>query len=387
MQIPFLKPPYGDAEIEAVTRVMRTTNLSTGPEVNQFERKFADYIGTKHAVAVNSGTSALELTLQAMILSGRINRGAGVIIPSFTFVAVANAVVNSGLYPVFADISSTTMNIDTDNLIINLPFPVQAIIPVHTFGMPCDMGSIAQFAGKHGLVIIEDCAEALGSMYAGYMVGSLADCGIFSFTPTKNMTTGEGGMITTNNAEIAEIVRTIREHGMLPNTRNAVVHGHNYRMPNILAAIGLVQLEKLDGFNIDRTRNASSLSELIEEHNIPVLVPEATLNRTYQMYTVQLTYMAGRPVTPEKRDQVLAKLHKRGIDAKVYFYPPIHMQVCYIPMNFRCSTTSMEVTERVAARVISLPMYPDLSDDHGHDHEMLVYMANSLAESVKEVLG
>ena len=381
MQIPFLKPPFGDEEIEAVTRVMRTTNLSTGPEVNQFERKFADYIGTKHAVAVNSGTSALELTLQAMILSGRINRGAGVIIPSFTFVAVANAVVNSGLYPVFADISSTTMNIDTDNLIINLPFPVQAIIPVHTFGMPCDMGSIAQFAGKHGLVIIEDCAEALGSTYAGYKVGSLSDCAMFSFTPTKNMTTGEGGMITTNNAEIAEIVRTIREHGMLPNTRNAVVHGHNYRMPNILAAIGLVQLSKIDDLNDDRNRNSALLSSIIKEYDIPVLLPEQCSNRTYQMYTVQLTDMAGRSATLSERDRVLSECIDRGIDAKVYFYPPIHMQVCYIPMNFRCSTTSMEVTESVAARVISLPMYPNLSD------EEIDCMAASFANSVKVVLG
>ena len=381
MQIPFLKPPFGDAEIEAVTRVMRTTNLSTGPEVNQFEREFADYIGTKHAVAVNSGTSALELTLQAMILSGRIARGAGVIIPSFTFVAVANAVVNSGLYPVFADISSTTMNIDTDNLIINLPFPVQAIIPVHTFGMPCDMGSIAQFAGKHGLVIIEDCAEALGSTYAGYKVGSLSDCAMFSFTPTKNMTTGEGGMITTNNAEIAEIVRTIREHGMLPNTRNAVVHGHNYRMPNILAAIGLVQLSKIDDLNDDRNRNSALLSSIIKEYDIPVLLPEQCSNRTYQMYMVQLTDMAGRSATLGERDRVLSECIDRGIDAKVYFYPPIHMQVCYIPMNFRCSTTSMEVTESVAARVISLPMYPNLSD------EEIDCMAASFANSVRVVMG
>jgi len=376
MQIPFLKPPFGDAEIEAVTRVMRTTNLSTGPEVNQFERKFADYIGTKHAVAVNSGTSALELTLQAMILSGRINRGAGVIIPSFTFVAVANAVVNSGLYPVFADISSTTMNIDTDNIIINLPFPVQAIIPVHTFGMPCDMGSIAEFAGKHGLVIIEDCAEALGSTYAGYQVGSHTDCGIFSFTPTKNMTTGEGGMVTTNSAEIAEIVRTIREHGMLPNTRNAVVHGHNYRMPNILAAIGLVQLSKIDELNDDRNRNSDLLSSIIEEYGTPVFGPEPSSARTYQMYTVQLADTAGRD-----RDRVISECIARGIDAKVYFYPPIHMQTCYIFNNFRCSTTGMGVTERVAERVISLPMYPGLS------HEELEYMADSLAESVKVVLG
>jgi dTDP-4-amino-4,6-dideoxygalactose transaminase len=310
-----------------------------------------------------------------MILSGRINRGAGVIIPSFTFVAVANAVINSGLYPVFADISSTTMNIDTDNIIINLPFPVQAIIPVHTFGVPCDMGSIAQFAGKHGLVIIEDCAEALGSTYAGYKVGSLADCAMFSFTPTKNITTGEGGMITTNNAEIAEIVRTIREHGMLPNTRNAVVHGHNYRMPNILAAIGLVQLSKIDDLNDDRNRNSALLS------SIPVLLPEQCSNRTYQMYTVQLTDMAGRSATLSERDRVLSECIDRGIDAKVYFYPPIHMQVCYIPMNFRCSTTSMAVTESVAARVISLPMYPNLSD------EEIDCMAASFANSVKEVLG
>ena len=386
MHIPFLKPPYDDAEIEAVERVMRTANLSYGPEVNRFESEFADYIGVKYAVAVNSGTSALELTLQALIHTGRIDHGAGVIIPSFTFVAVANAVVNAGLKPVFADISPTTMNIDPDNIILEYDIPVRAIIPVHTFGMPCDMYEIVDFANKHGLVVIEDCAEALGSMDAGYMVGSLADCGIFSFTATKNMTTGEGGMITTNNTELVEVLRLLREHGIPQrvgtDARAAILPGHNYRMSNILAAIGLVQLRKINMLNCARNNNSAILSTLIEKHNLPVTVPETSPNRTYQLYTVQLMNTDERwSATLEERDMVQAGLQCRGVDAKVYFYPPIHQQTYYRNNNFYCSPTGMATTEAVAERVISLPMYPGLS------HDELEYMADSLAESVKEVMG
>jgi dTDP-4-amino-4,6-dideoxygalactose transaminase len=195
------------------------------------------------------------------------------------------------------------------------------------------------------------------------------------------MTTGEGGMVTTNSAEVAEVVRTIRDHGMYGHTRNAAVPGHNYRMPNILAAIGLVQLRRIPMLNTARNRNALLLSSIIEEYDIPVLVPESSPDRTYQMYAVQITDMAGKSATLEERDRVLSECIDRGIDAKVYFYPPIHMQACYIHNNLRCSTTGMDVTERVAERVISLPMYPNLSD------EELRCMADGFANSVRVVMG
>jgi len=384
MLVPFLKPPYDDKELDAVERVMRTTHLSTGQAVTRFESEFANYIGTNFAVAVNSGTSALELTLQALIQTRRISPGAGVIIPSFTFVAVANAVINAGLKPVFVDISPTTLNMNTGNLTmekLGSDF-VQAIIPVHTFGMPCDMYEIVKFASEHNLVVIEDCAEALGSTQSGYYVGSLADCAIFSFTPTKNMTTGEGGMITTNNTELAEVLRLYREHGVRPNTgtiRDAIVPGHNFRMPNILAAIGEAQLYKINMFNEARNRNAALLSMFIEEHDLPVRLPEKSLDRTYQMYAVQLMDTDQKwSATSKERDQVVSGCIARAVEAKVYFNLPIHLQTAYNERFLKPS--GLPVTEAVAKRVISLPMYPGLSNDE------IEYMADSFAESVREAL-
>lgn len=395
MYIPFLKPPYDDAEIEAVTRVMRTANLSTGPEVNRFEREFAGYIGVEYAVAVNSGTSALELVLQALIHIGRIEHGAGVIIPSFTSVEVANAVVNAGLKPVFADISPETMNIDMDNITLQDDIPIRAIIPVHTFGLPCDMYSVVDFANKHELVVIEDCTEALGASYSGYRAGSLADCGIFSFTPTKNMTTGEGGMITTNSRDLetgstglVEALRLLREHGIQRRVgtdacRDAVVPGHNYRMSNILAAIGSVQLEKLEALNTNRMWNTTALNRLLMEKDLPVTLPPSSIpDHACQMYTVQLADPDERwSANLEERERVRAGLLHQGVDAKVYFNPPIHQQTYYRDNHFCCSTTGMTVTEAVAQRVITLPMYLDLSIAE------LKYMADSLEECINEVLG
>jgi len=390
MQVPFLKPRFGQDEIDAVSRVMRTANLTNGPETTLFEEEFADYIGTRYAVAVNSGTSALELVLQSMIYTGRIERRAGVIIPSFTFVAVANAVVNAGLVPVFADISPNTMNIDLDNITLdNNPVPIQAIIPVHTFGLSCDMYEMVDFASKHGLVIIEDCAEALGAAYAGYRVGSLGDCGIFSFTPTKNMTTCEGGMITTNNESLADVIKLLRSHGISPGAtyyRDTCLPGHNMRMSEITAAIGRVQLEKLEWMNTERMRNTILLNKLISEKDLPVMLSPKleqlmATDHACQMFTVQLLTADHRLVTCEERDAVLAELIKRGIDAKVYFYPPIHQQTLYKDHHFYCSVTGMDVTEAVSRRVITLPMYPELTEAE------IEYMADCLAWSIKAVLG
>jgi len=387
MQVPFLKPMFGQDEIDAVSRVMRTANLTNGPETAAFEKEFADYIGTDYAIAVNSGTSALELVLQSYILTGQIEPGAGVIIPGFTFVAVANAVLNAGLIPVLADISPTTMNIDTENIQLNkyASKEIQAIIPVHTFGMPCYMNKVAEFAGKHGLVVIEDCAEAMGAMYNEEKVGSFLHCGIFSFTPTKNMTTGEGGMVTTDDAGLADAIRLLRTHGISPcvnpNHRDTVIPGHNMRMSEITAAIGRVQLAKLDRMNAARMRHTTLLYSLIFGKKIPVELPITIAEHACQMFTVQLLTADHRLVTCEERDAVLAELIKRGIDAKVYFYPPIHQQTLYKEHQFYCSVTGMDVTEAVSRRVITLPMYPELTEDE------IVYMADCLAWSIKAVLG
>ena len=384
MKIPFLKPPYGDEEVAAVTRAMRTADLTIGPDVGEFESKFAEYIGTNYAVAVNSGTSALELALQALVLSGRIDMGAGVIIPSFTFVAVANAVVMSGLTPVFVDIDPLTLNINPDNIDLHQGVlnSVQAIIPVHTFGMPCDLGAIGGFAREHNLIVIEDCCEAVGTEYNGRKVGSRSDCAVFSFTPTKNMTTGEGGMITTNSKELTPVLRALINHGMDDNVKGSVIPGHNYRMSNITAAIGLVQLGKLDGFNKSRNSNAVTLSNIIGEKELPVKVPVWTHSRTHQIYTVELIGGDGMSdITADVRDGVVAALHERGVDAKVYFYPPIHSQLFCAQSGMIQSNTGLLMTDIASERCISLPMYPDLSDVE------MRYMAVSLADSIKEVLG
>ena len=383
MKIPFLKPPYGDEEIAAVTRVMRTADLTIGPDVEAFENKFAEYIGTNHAVAVNSGTSALELTLQALILSGRLDMGAGVIIPSFTFVAVANAVVMSGLTPVFVDIDLNTNNIDPEKIDLHQGVlnSVQAIIPVHTFGMPCNLGAIGKFARDHDLIVIEDCCEAVGAEYDGCKVGSRSDCAVFSFTPTKNMTTGEGGMITTNSKDLERVLRSIRNHGMTDHIRDSVIPGHNYRMSNIAAAIGLVQLEKLDELNDARERNALSLNRLIEEKHQSVRVPVSMQGRTYQIYSIVLSGGAHGPcITGDVRDEVIRALHERGVDAKAYFSIPIHSQTFFESISIIKSESGLLMTDIKAGRVIALPMYPDLSD------EELRYMADSLADAIKEVL-
>lgn len=383
MNIPFLKPPCGDDEIAAVSRVMRTADLTIGPEVEVFENRFATYIGSKHAVAVNSGTSALELTLQSLILSGRINMGAGVIIPSFTFVAVANTVVMAGLTPVFVDIDPLTMNMTPDNIDLHQGVwnSVQAIIPVHTFGLSCDMGAINRLARQHDLIVIEDCCEAVGTVFNGSKVGSNSDCAVFSFTPTKNMTTGEGGMVTTNDAATAKAIRSLRSHGMADFVRDSIIPGHNYRMSNIAAAIGLVQLEKLDKFNDARNKNAALLNKLIEEKDLPVIVPFLTRGRTYQIYTVQITGGdESSNTTLDIRDATLSALNKHGIDAKAYFYPPIHSQTFYATTGVLKSSTGLLMTDIVSERVISLPIYPDLST------EEITYMADCFEDAVKGAL-
>ncbi|MDP2217203.1 MAG: DegT/DnrJ/EryC1/StrS family aminotransferase [Methanolobus sp.] len=367
LKIPFLMPPLGDEEIEAASRVMRTKYLTGGGEADLFEKEFAEYIGTESAISTNSGTSALELVLHAYKCMGALRPGDKVLIPSFTFVAVANAVVNAGMEPVFADITPQTMNIKLPNNIED----IKAAIIVHTFGTPCDT-SIIRYLQSKGVIVIEDCAEAMGARWWGSQkkVGSRGDCGIFSFAATKIMTTGDGGMITTNATSLTEYIKLLRVHGLSSkinsDERSAILPGHNYRMCNILAAIGRVQLSKADEFCKARRKHAQKLNELITMEQIPVLTPWDFHYSVYQIYTIQLK--EGDSTT---RAAVLKALRERGIEAKVYFYPPIHQQAYY---SSKYGDIGLKCTDRISERVISLPMYPSLEE------EEIEYMVQCLKE-------
>lgn len=371
MKIPFVKPPFGEEEITAVSEVMRTAELSYGAVGLEFQLRFAIYIGSNYAISCNSGTSALELVLQAYLRMGKLKFHDKVIIPSFTFVAVANAVVNAGLKPVFADIRpDMAMDLSQYKHIKG----TRAIVPVHTFGLPCDMENIREIANRWGFLVIEDCAEALGAQYEDRKVGSFGDAAIYSFTPTKNMVTGEGGMITADDPVLAEYLRALRAHGIHSrsandNSRDAIMPGHNYRLSEIHAAIGNVQLKKLDKNNAERIKKANQLTKAIEAEGLPVITPRGYADRThvYQLYTIQLEGAEGRD-----RDKVVRRLREMGIEAKVYFWPPIHLQKYYI-MKYEWCTPNKN-TNRIAESVITLPMRPTLMD------EEIDYMVQGLKE-------
>ena len=357
--IPLSLPSVGEEEEKAVRRVLQSGWLAHGPEVKEFEQTFADYIGVSHAVALNSATSALHLALTAY---GKLGE---VILPSFTFVASANAVITAGCTPVFADIDPVSLCISPTTIEANISEKTIAIMPVHFGGRSCDMSPIIELAAKHGLMVLEDSAEAIGAEYEGKMAGSFG-IGCFSFFPTKNLTCGEGGMLTTNDAELAEKVRTLRGHGIASNThdrqgttkpwrREAVMPGYNFRMPDVLAAIGRVQLDKLPIMNAARIRHAAWLdARLGKLEGVQIPAPPANGNHAYQMYTVVLD------AALYNRDIVVDHMRRHGVGASVHFDPPVHEQQ-YYRENFPHS--NLPVTESVARSILTLPMFPDMTEE------------------------
>ncbi len=249
------KPQLGQEEIDAVSSVLRSGMIAEGPKVAEFENAFAEFVGVEHAVAVNSGTAALH----AALLAHGIGKGDEVITSSFSFIATANSILFTGASPVFADIDPDTFNINTDDIQESITSKTKAIMPVHLYGHPSEMKAVMEIAEDNDLAVIEDACQAHGAIYNGKKVGSFGT-GAFSFYPTKNMTTSEGGIMTTNDKKVAEKARMIRAHG----SRQRYMHetlGYNLRMTDIAAAIGLVQLSKLDGFNAKRKANAAVLTE------------------------------------------------------------------------------------------------------------------------------
>ena len=258
-----VKTQIGDEEINAVVEVLRSGMLAQGPKVAEFEKAFAEYIGVKHAIAVSSGTTALHIAL----LACGIKEGDEVITTPFSFIASANCALYAGAVPVFADINPQTYNLDVTKIADAITGKTRAIVPVHLYGLPANMEDIRWLANRHGIAMIEDAAQAHGAEINGRKAGSFGDAACFSLYATKNMMTGEGGMITTNRDDVADASRMLRQHGMRVRYQHEML-GYNFRMTDIAGAIGLAQLAKLEGFNRRRIENAAHLSSLLKDRYV-----------------------------------------------------------------------------------------------------------------------
>jgi len=348
--IPINRPIFDVEEVRAVARVIRSgilTNKSgSGQQVAHFESSLANYVGTKFAVAVNSGTAALHVAL----LAAGVGQGDEVIVPSFTFVATAEMVALAGARPVFVDIDPTTYCIDPEEVEAAITSRVKAIIPVHLYGLAADMDPIMELAEDHGLTVIEDAAQAVGAEYKDKRTGSLGHMGCFSFYGSKSMVTGEGGMLTTDNREFADLAATIRNHGESRLYQSSML-GHNYRMPELEAAIGYVQLRKLPKFLEERDRNAKALTEELSSLDAFQLPPEPEGRKPgWYVYTLRL-----RGANAAKRNRVVRRIRERRVDCQVYYPRPVHLQPYYRKMF---GSVRLPKTETAARQVFSLPIHP-----------------------------
>ena len=340
--IPISKPALDDTEIEAIKSVLDSGMLAQGKLVERFEESFAGYIGTKFAIATNSGTSALHTALASL----GVKEGDEIITTTFSFIATASCILMQNAKPVFVDINQKTYNIEPHRIEQKITERTKAIIPVHLYGQPCDMGKIMEIAENHNVFVIEDAAQAHGAEYKGKKAGGFGDVGIFSFYPSKNMTTGEGGMLTTNNEEIAEKARMIRNHGQTERYMHEII-GYNYRMTNIAAAIGIAQLKKLDGLNERRIRNAEYYNKKLEAVEMP-FVAEG-VKHVFHQYTIRV----------KNRERFLKHLEKNEVGYGIYYPIPIHKQ----PLFKEYNKIKLEIAEKASEEVVSIPVHPALSDE------------------------
>ena len=353
--IPVANPIIGDDERAAVDRVLRSGMLAQGPEVAAFETDYSEVVAGRHCIAVNSGTSALHMSLLAL----GIGPGDEVIVPSFSFAATANSVSLTGATPIFVDIEPTYFCIDPAAIEAAITPRTKAIMPVHLYGHSANMTQITAIAKKHGLLISEDAAQAHSATWNGVSVGALGDVASFSFYPTKNMTAGEGGMVTTADATIARTVRLLRNQGMEKRYENEIV-GFNTRMTDIHAAIGRVQLQKLPAWTATRQANAKFLSDSSRGVITPAVAPEAT--HSYHQYTIRIEGMS--------RDKFAEQLTAKGIGNGVYYPIPIHRLPSF------GLTLDLPATELVAEQCLSLPVHPLLTQG---DLEQIVSAVNAVA--------
>ena len=343
------RPSIGKEEKDAVLSVLDSGIITEGKVTREFEKKFAEFVGSKFAVATDSGTSALHISL----LCHNIGNGDEVITTPFTFVASVNSIKFVGAKPVFVDIDEDTFNIDPSLIEEKITDKTKAILPVHLYGNPCDVGRINKIAKKHNLVVIEDACQAHGSSIGVHSVGSV-NTTCFSFHPTKNMTTAMGGMLTTNDEHIAKLATKLKLCGESDFYYYDVL-GYNYRMTNVNAAIGLEQLKKLPEFNRKRRENAGYFNENINVKGIVLPKVDKNSKHVYHQYTIRVTNNCSKT-----RDEIIKFLRSNAIFPQVYYPLPIHKQKLY---EKDYDNESYPVTERICNEVLSLPVHPSLTQE------------------------
>jgi perosamine synthetase len=359
VQIPVARPAIGQDEISAVTAVLESGMLAAGERVAEFEKKFADYCGTTHAVAINNGTAALH----AALLAADIGFGDEVIVPSFSFIATATAVSMTGAKPIFVDVNEQTFGIDPAQVEGSVTPKTKAVIGVHLFGHPFDVPGIQQVCESHNLTLIEDAAQSHGAMYNGDKTGGFGQFGCFSFYATKNMTTGEGGMVTTSDRAYNERLRLLINHGQSEKYLHTRL-GYNYRMTDVAAAIGLVQLKKLEKFNMRRRKNAEYYDTHISVKGLVTPGVAQGIHHVYHQYVIRLT-----DEFPMKRADFMEYLKVKGIGTAVHYPIPIHHQPVYARAN---EPDSCPVSTSLASSVLSIPVHPLL------DQKELAYICDAI---------
>lgn len=348
-------PDITQAEIDAVVAVLQTPQLSLGPRLEEFEQSFVRYLGVKHAVACNSGTSGLHLIWRSM----DIGPGDEVITTPFSFIASANSIMFDGGRPVFVDVEPDTWQIDAARIEAAVTSKTKALMPVDVFGSTPDMDAIRSIADKHGLRVLEDSCEALGTRYKGRLAGTLGEAGCFGFYPNKQLTTGEGGMIVTDDDQVAFLARSMRSQGRDPGA-GWLAHarlGFNYRLSEINCALGVVQMRRLEEISAKRAQVAAWYQQaLADESRISFQRIPADVQMSWFVMVVRLS----DDYTPEKRDDILGGLRKQGIGCSNYF-TPIHLQPFYRE-TWRYKPGNFPITEALSARTIALPFHNKLSE-------------------------
>jgi len=352
MKVPFidLKAQYRQIKDEVqveIEKVLDHTAYILGPAVASFEERFASYAGVRHAVAVNSGTSALHLALLAL----GIGPGDEVLVPAMTFIATASAVDYSGAKFVPVDVDPATYTMDPEKIEERITGRTKAIMPVHLYGQPADMDAIAAIAKKHGLFVVEDAAQAHGAEYKGRRCGGIGDIAGFSFYPGKNLGAyGEGGAVTTNNPEFAEKVRMMRDWGAVEKYHH-VVKGYNYRMDGIQGAVLGVKMNYIEGWTDARRAAAAKYSTVLEGLPLTLPVARQDVRHVYHIYAVLL----------DDRDAVIGKLQEAGVASGIHYPIPVHMHKCFEEYGY--GEGDFPVAERIGRKELTLPMFPEITDD------------------------
>lgn len=362
MRIPYFQPWITDQDISFVQKALKNRWLTNGPILQKFEKSFQNFLDTKYAVGVGNATQALHVALRSI----DIQKGDEVIVPTFTFAATANSVIYCGAKPVFADVDIDTFNIKPEEIKKNISKKTKAIIPVHYGGQSCDMNEILSISKDHHLNIIEDCAHSLGSQYNNQMCGNIGNIGCFSFYATKVMTTGEGGMISTNNNQINKKARLLRSQGMSIQARerenqaqwkyDIIDLGYNYRMDEIRASLGLSQFKRLHQSNKMRIKIAKKYDQLLRKIKgiTPPLI-KSDRNHIYHLYTVKIE--KDYELT---RDELFLKLSKNGVGSSVQYYP-LHL-MSYYKKNFKTNSKKLLNANKLKDQVICLPIFPTMTD-------------------------